>query len=281
MIELAVILLIAGLMEGSLGSLVGVGPGIFVVPFLVLVLAVDIRVAVATSLIAVIATSTAAMSAHLDTGLINTRLGMALEIPTTLGAVAGGLVASLLPPAVVAGAFGVVAAATAVLVGCNAEPATERPRSGHADSIHCWEENGRLAGAYFDTRTGSFGHYEVVRVAFGSGVSLVAGVTSGVLGVGGGLLKVPAMTLGMAIPIKVAAATSNFMIGVTALASIAVYFAKGDVDPFLAAPVALGVLTGTLYGSALGLRLSGAALHWILACALAFAAVEMLLKAAG
>jgi hypothetical protein len=280
-IELTLILLLAGLLEGSLGSLVGVGPGIFVVPFLVLVLGIDIGIAVATSLVAVIATSTAAMSVHLETGLINTRLGMALEIPTTIGGAAGGILAGLLPAAAVAGAFGVVAALTAVLVGRDPDPSPDGLEAGRKGSILGWEERGQLAGAYFDRVSESFRRYEVRRVGFGSSVSLVAGVMSGVLGIGGGFLKVPAMTIGMSIPIKVAAATSNFMIGVTALSSIAVYSARGDLDPFLAVPVALGVLAGTLYGSSVGARLSGAVLHWFLAGTLALAAAQMLMKAAG
>ncbi len=144
-----------------------------------------------------------------------------------------------------------------------------------------WEEPGRLAGAYYDEHRGALVPYQARRLGIGAAVSLLAGVISGLLGVGGGFVKVPAMTEGMKVPIKVAAATSNFMIGVTAIASLFVYFSRGYVHPFAAAPVAVGVVLGATGGAATSSKVSPRTLRWILVAVLIVVAVQMALKAAG
>lgn len=267
-----------GVAAGLLGALVGVGGGVLVVPGLVLLFGVDIRVAVATSLIAVVATSTAAGSVYVGSGTANMRLGMTLEVATTLGGITGGLLAAWIAPSVLGALFGVMMGITAVLMfrareSHAAATATEGPRAG-------WEDTAHLGGGFVDER-GAVVAYHAKRIPLGLALSLVAGVASGMLGVGGGIIKVPAMALGMRVPFKVAAATSNFMIGVTAASSLFVYFARGDVHPAIAAPTAVGVTVGALLGTALSHRIAPKALRRVLAVVLLFAGVQMFLRVFG
>jgi uncharacterized membrane protein YfcA len=275
------LMLLLGVGAGWLGALVGIGGGVVIVPALTLGLGVDIRHAVAASLVAVIATSTSAGSVYLGRGLTNMRLGMTLEVATSLGGMTGGLVAAVLPVDVIAGLFSVVMGVTAVLVIRGAgHPVARRVDPAGSDEGG-WEEPGALAGTFFDPTRGGLVHYRARRLWVGSGVSLVAGSVSGLLGVGGGFLKVPAMNLGMDVPVKVAAATSNFMIGVTAAASVFIYFQRGFVEPLVAVPVALGVVGGSLAAT----RLSGATpapvVKRILAVVLVAVAAQMGLRALG
>ncbi len=285
----AMLLVVVGVLAGWLGAVVGIGGGIVIVPILVLAFGFDIRVAVATSLVAVVATSTAAGSAYVGRGTANMRLGMTLEVATTIGGITGGLVAVLISPSLLAGLFAVLMIVTAVTVARGrSEHDLEQTAFDHADAATDstaepvgWEEPGTLAGAFYDEHQGALVRYRPCRLGIGAGVSLLAGVVSGLLGVGGGFLKVPAMTEGMKVPIKVAAATSNFMIGVTAIASLFVYFARGYVHPFAAAPVAVGVVVGASAGAATSSRVSPRTLRWILIGVLVLVAVQMALKAAG
>lgn len=274
------LLAVLGLGAGWLGALVGIGGGVVIVPALVLGFGADVKSAVATSLVAVIATSTAAGSVYLGRGLANMRLGMTLEVATTIGGITGGLVAATVPSDVLAGVFATIMAVTAVLMFRRGSAEEEVVAEADGDSSG-WEEPGALAGAYRDPIGGRLVAYRVHRVPLGSAVSLVAGAVSGMLGVGGGFLKVPAMNLGMGVPMKVATATSNFMIGVTAAASVFIYFNRGYIEPLVVVPVVLGVVLGSLAGT----RLSGAAppelLKRVLAVVLIGVAVEMGLRSAG
>ncbi len=273
-----VALAVLGLGSGWLGALVGIGGGVVIVPALVLGFGLDVKTAVTASLVSVIATSTAAGSVYVGRGLANMRLGMTLEVATTVGGLAGGLVATVVPSTILGGVFAGVMAVTAALMfreGPGSETVTdEAPETGSG-----WEEPGRLAGACLDV--GGLVPYEAHRLPFGAGVSLVAGSISGMLGVGGGFLKVPAMTLGMGVPMKVAAATSNFMIGVTAAASVFIYFRAGYLEPLVAAPVALGVTVGALAGTRAAHRATPRTLRRILAVVLIGVAVQMALDAGG
>ncbi len=275
------LMLLLGVGAGWLGALVGIGGGVVIVPALTLGLGVDIRHAVAASLVAVIATSTSAGGVYLGRGLTNMRLGMTLEVATSLGGMTGGLVAAVLPVDLIAGLFSVVMGVTAVLVLRGAARPPERRVDPAAADETGWEEPGALAGAFADPTRGGLVHYRARRLWLGSGVSLLAGSVSGLLGVGGGFLKVPAMNLGMDVPVKVAAATSNFMIGVTAAASVFIYFQRGFVEPLVAVPVALGVVAGSLAAT----RLSGATpapvVKRILAVVLVAVAAQMGLRALG
>lgn len=279
-------LILSGFFAGGLGALVGIGGGVVLVPLLVLGFGVDIRLAVATSLVCVIATSTAAGSVWVGKGLANMRLGMTLEVATTLGGISGGLLAAAIAPSLLSGLFALMMVITAALMLRSREPQSPLPKlaeqptfSGREPSGH--EEMGTLAGSYFDAHEGALRHYRVERITLGSGVSFVAGILSGMLGVGGGFIKVPAMSLGMRVPIKVAAATSNFMIGVTAVSSLFVYFERGFVHPFLATPVALGVIAGALSGTVLARRFSPRLLKQVLSVVLLAVALQMGLKAIG
>ncbi len=275
------LLALVGVFAGVLGALVGIGGGVILVPVLSLAFGIDVRIAVATSLVSVIATSTAAGGVYVGSGLTNMRLGMALEVTTTLGGITGGLVAVLIPVSALQVAFGLMLIVTSVLMIAGRDSAKKKAAGGGATTAHGYEERGALAGAYFDQREGQLVHYRAERLAIGSSIALLAGAVSGMLGVGGGFLKVPAMNLGMRVPIRVAAATSNFMIGVTAVASLVVYFARGYVHPTIAAPVVLGVIVGSLAGTRLAQRVHPKALRYVLAVVLVGVALQMLLKGSG
>ena len=276
-----------GAAAGTLGALVGIGGGVVLVPALVLLFGFDFRIAVAISLVAVIATSTAAGSVYVSAGQTNMRLGMTLEIATTMGGIAGGLLATVVPTTVLALLLAGMLALTAVLLlrqrdeqdGSGDDDGGEPDASG--GDAGGYEQPGRLAGGFVDERTDDLVEYEARRLWLGSGLSALAGTVSGLLGVGGGFLKVPAMHLGMRVPVKVAAATSNFMIGVTALSSFAVYLARGDVRPYPAALVAVGVTGGSLLGTRLQGRSSPKVLQYVLAGVLALVAVQLLVRALG
>jgi uncharacterized protein len=277
-----VLLLVLGVSAGCLGAIVGIGGGIVIVPILVLGFDIDIRIAVATSLVAVVATSTAAGSAYVGSGLSNMRLGMTLEIATTIGGITGGLIAVLISPSALSGIFAVMMVVTAVLTARRVEVEHPVEEVGEAsDGATGWEEPGTLRGAYYDAGSVALVRYRAERLGIGSSVSFLAGTVSGLLGVGGGFLKVPAMALGMRVPIKVAAATSNFMIGVTAIASLFVYFARGYVHPLTAAPVALGVVGGAMLGTVAASKVSPRVLQRILVAVLVVVAIQMALKAVG
>lgn len=326
-----------GLFAGWLGAVVGIGGGVVVVPTLVLAFGFDTKVAVAASLVAVVATSIAAGGTYVGKGQVNIRLALVLEIATTIGGLVGGLVAVVLASSVLDGLFAVVMLVTAALVfrgrrarspeasAPGAPHATEdggsatrvtasthvpaearagatrpqdlaaleaspQPEPGTTASIVAmadaeqrvgWEEQGHLAGGYHDQASGIVETYRAVRLWLGWLVSFLAGLLSGLLGVGGGFLKVPAMNLGMKVPIKVSAATSNLMIGVTATASLFVYFAHGYVLPFVATPIALGIAVGAYAGAHSAQRVSSRALAVILAAVLVVVAVQMGLRATG
>lgn len=295
-IAIAVALAVLGLGAGWLGAVVGIGGGVVIVPALVLGFGFNTKVAVASSLVAVVATSASAGSAYVGTGLTNMRLALVLEIATTVGGVAGGIVAVLIAGSFIDGLFAVVMLVTAGLVFRGRKesgyPSDEQGSSvpDHVTGANAmevlgeragWEDRGHLGGAFHDQRKGVVVVYRVVRLWIGWTVSFAAGALSGLLGVGGGFLKVPALHLGLKVPIKVAAATSNFMIGVTAVASLFVYFTRGYVMPFVAAPVALGIAAGAYAGARSAERVSGRALGRILAGVLVVVAVQMGLKAAG
>ena len=285
MLELGPVMLVllfaAGLGAGWLGAWIGIGGGIVLVPTFVLAFGFDPKIAVATSLLTVIATSTSAGSVYVGRGLSNTRLAIALEIATSAGGMLGGLLALLVPSHVLAGIFGFVMAGTSIaMISVSKERETgdfepsDQPTEGS-------EQKGTLAGTYYDEVRRGLVHYRPSRAYIGSAIALLAGAVSGMLGVGGGFLKVPAMNLGMNVPIKVAIATSNFMIGVTAAASVFVYFGHGLVHPLLVAPVALGVVVGAMLGTVHSGKAKHASLRRVIALVLLVVAIQMGLRAFG
>jgi uncharacterized membrane protein YfcA len=246
------------IVAGLIGALAGVGGGILVIPALTFGFGVDIRLAVGASIVSVIATSSGAAAAYVRDRMTDMRVGMFLELATTTGAVCGALLAALAAPALLYLLLGVVllfSAAMQVTRLGEETPPTDRP-SALASRL-------RLVSSYPDRKLGREVPYSARRVPLGFSLMWIAGVVSGLLGIGSGVLKVLAMDGAMRLPMKVSSATSNFMIGVTAAASAGIYLSRGDVDPRIAAPVALGVLAGALAGARLLQHISNRAIRLV------------------
>ena len=267
-------LVVAGIsfLAGFLGSLLGLGGGMIVIPALTLMLHVDIRLAIGASIISVIATSSGAAAAYVRDRLANLRVAMFLELGTTTGAIIGAYLAGIVHPRLLFILFGVILAYSAIAM-VRGKRTSDEPTEVGAFTRHL-----KLSGSYFDDAAGIEIAYEPVRARLGLLLMVIAGTVSGLLGIGSGALKVPAMDLAMELPIKVSAATSNFMIGVTAAASAGVYFARGQIDPFITAPVALGVLAGAMVGSYTMGRIGSRAVRIIFVIVLVLISVQMLLK---
>lgn len=274
-VELLVVGL-AGVVTGVIGAVLGTGGGVFLVPVLVVGLGVPVHYAVATSIVTVIATSSAAASANVERGTANMRLGMTLEVATAAGAIAGGLTAALLAPRVLETVFAVVLVPTAVFMWRRSEA---EPAEGGLDAVA--DGSGALGGSYPDATAGGTVTYRVRRLWAGLGVSFLAGNLSGLLGIGGGAFKVPALHLLCGVPVKAAAATSNFMIGVTAAASAFLYYGRGEVRAEMTAAAVLGVLVGSAAGSAVSHRIHGGLVRRLFAALLAIVAAQMLYRSWG
>lgn len=268
-----VLLTVAGFMGGTFGSMVGLGGGIFVVPVLVLFLGVPIHGAVAASLLAVVATSTAGSINYIRRGCANLRLGASVETALALGALTGGVVGALLNREALSAVFGGVMIVVSLYVWVRRNASAPRPLED--------EGLGRLGAAYYDPSLRCEVGYRVRRLPFGLLLGLVAGNVSGLLGVGGGFLTVPAMRLAMGVPIRASVATSTLMLGVTACSGALVYLARGMVDPVVTVPVVLGVVVGASLGSRLASRVRSSVLAAVMAAVLFAFAVQMLLAAGG
>jgi uncharacterized protein len=255
---------------GLLGALTGLGGGVVLVPLLTLVFHVDLRYAIGASLISVIATSSGAAAAYVREGISNVRIGMFLEVATTIGAVVGAFLAAYVPTRGLAVIFGVVLIYSAWLSwrGQHAD-AAERP-------VNPWSDRLRLSGSYPDQ--GVERHYTVDHITGGFVTMFGAGMLSGLLGIGSGAVKVLAMDRIMRIPFKVSTTTSNFMIGVTAAASAGIYLHRGYVDPGLAFPVMLGVLAGSLLGAKVLIRARVSMLRVVFVLVILALGVEMIVN---
>jgi uncharacterized membrane protein YfcA len=253
--EFTLIILIGSCFAGLLGSLTGLGGGFVIIPLLTIFLHVDIHYAIGASLVSVIATSSGSAAAYVKEGITNMRLGMFLEIATTLGAVSGALVAVYVPTHLLAILLGVILITSALL--------TLRKKAAQiVEQKNKWAEKLRLNGSY----PGENGvvHYSVSRIGGGFVMMLFAGLLSGLLGIGSGALKVLAMDNIMRIPFKVSTTTSNFMIGVTAAASAVVYLQRGYIEPSVSMPVVIGVLIGALVGSKILVKTKSSGwLRWV------------------
>jgi uncharacterized membrane protein YfcA len=261
------ILLAGAYLAGLVGSLTGLGGGVVVIPLLTLVFHVDIRYAIGAALLASIANSSGAASAYVKEGITNIRLGMFLEIATTIGAVAGAVIAVYTPTNTIAILFGVILLFSAAMT--IRKKNQEALARGSALSLKL-----KLNSSY-PTKDGKV-DYQLKNVGAGFSIMTLAGIMSGLLGIGSGALKVLAMDSTMHIPFKVSTTTSNFMIGVTAAASAVVYLQRGYMDPGIAFPVVLGVLGGAFTGSKLLNRLDPKVLKYIFCVAISFVAVEMI-----
>jgi uncharacterized membrane protein YfcA len=275
-----VLLLLAGggFGAGVFGSLLGLGGGILIVPLLTFGFGLDFRAAVGVSLVCVIVTSSAAAGVYLERHLANLRLGMLLEVFTASGALIGGLIAFLLPDRVLAGLFALLLVYTAVTMlrrratsTGDASPSIENPDDAAGAAQAPGPFRAALAGP----------GYRPVRLGAGIGGSVFAGLVSALLGVGGGIVKVPLMHLVMRVPLKVATATSNLMIGVTASASAIVYLLRDGINPLVAGPTAVGVFAGAMVGSRVAQRIDVRLLRLLFVAVLALTAVQMTLRAIG
>ncbi len=269
-----VALLLVSVAAGLLGALGGVGGGLIVVPVLTIIFGVDIHLAAGASIVAVIATSSGAGVAFVRDGLANIRIAMFLGWATAIGAIVGALAASELPASVL---LLVLAAVLLVSVAMQLLRLSEEPGSEPLPA----HDRFRLSGSYYSIRLRSEVPYASRRVPLGLALMAVAGVVSGLLGIGSGAVKVLAMDGAMRLPMKVSSATSNLMIGVTAAASVGIYLARGYVDARLAAPVALGILIGALVGARMLGRLTNRNVRVIFIPVLLAIAVETLLRGLG
>lgn len=264
------------LLAGVIGALAGVGGGILIIPALTVVFGVDIHLAIGASIVSVIATSSGAAAAYVRDRLTNLRIGMFLELATTTGAVAGALLAAIVSPSLLYVTLGIVLLFSAAmqLSRLGEELAEAEPAAGLALRLS-------LAESYPDARLGGEVAYAPKRIPLGFALMALAGLVSGLLGIGSGALKVLAMDGAMRLPMKVSSATSNFMIGVTAAASAGIYLGRGDVDVSIASPVALGVLAGALLGARLLGRLSNRHVRRIFVPVLAVIGLETILRGLG
>jgi len=267
------ILFAGALFAGFIGSLTGLGGGVIIVPLLTIGFGVDIRYAIGTSLISVIATSSGAASAYVREGILNIRVGMFLEIATTLGAIAGAAIAFFAPTHAIAVIFGFVLLYSAVVsfIKRKGNPESETlPEKKPGRMIRLLKANGT-----YPTANG-LKNYTLQHLGGGFIVMSVAGILSGLLGIGSGALKVIAMDSIMKIPFKVSTSTSNFMIGVTAAASAGIYLNRGYIDPVLSMPVMVGVLIGSLVGAKFLLRSRTKSIRLVFAIVITLLAFEMI-----
>ena len=260
-------------LAGFLGALTGLGGGVVVTPALTLLLGIDLRYAIGASLVSVIATSSGAAAAFVREGYSNIRIGMFLEVATTLGALVGAYLSARIPTSALSIVFGLV------LLHAAWQSLRERANRAVSAPADPLETQLKLQGTY-PSENGP-AEYRASHVKAGFSLMFGAGTISGLLGIGSGALKVIAMDQVMGIPFKVSTTTSNFMIGVTAAASAGIYFSRGDIPPLLAAPVALGILIGALAGARLLMHLSNRTLRLIFLPVIAVSALEMVLHGLG
>lgn len=270
------LIIFASVFAGIIGSMAGLGGGVLIVPFLTLYFHVPISLAIGASIISVIATSSGSASAYVKDKISNIRVGTFLVLFTTAGAIAGAFLEHIAPKNIIYLTFGTVLLISVIpllrKIGMVNQEGVKN------DSI---AEKLSLNSHYPNVQLGREVDYNVTGVKSGSAMMLVAGILSGLLGIGSGVFKVIAMDTFMKLPIKVSTTTSNFMIGMTAAASAGIYFFNGDVNPFIAGPVALGVLAGAIVGSRILVRTRGSTIRILFAVIIVVVAVEMLLNGVG
>ena len=271
--SLILIVMAAGAIAGGLGALLGLGGGVFLMPFLTIVLGIPFKSAIGISLVSVIATSSIVSARSAGRQLINLRLGMVLQVATAAGGLAGGLTMQALSNRTLERLFGVVTGAIAVVVLRR----LDRRNVILDDTV----DPGRLGGRFYEEESGGEVRYRVRRLPLALAVSFVAGNVSTLLGLGGGVLKVPALNAWCGVPIRAAAATSSFVIGVTAVAAVPIAYARGDIAPHFAAAAVLGVLAGTHVGFWIGLRAGTRGLKLLMAAVLLAVSAFMLVVGRG
>lgn len=264
-------ILLISILAGIVGSVLGLGGGIIVTPALTLLFGVSIEHAIGASIISVIATSSGSAIAYIRDRITNLRVGMFLEIATTVGAITGAFIGGLIAPNLLYIIFGLLLVYSAVNM-------IKRKKGGHQEQIamHPAAAKLKLGGSYYDKAAQEQISYNVGNVYGGFGVMYGAGVVSGLLGIGSGSFKVMAMDVFMKLPLKVSTATSNFMMGVTAAASAGVYLLRGDIDPHIAGPVALGVLAGATIGAQVMQRMKSKTIRMLFIPVLLYVAFQMI-----
>jgi uncharacterized membrane protein YfcA len=289
------VLLAGGAAAGVFGSLLGLGGGVLIVPLLSLALGLPLREAVAISLVAVIVTSSASAAVYLQRHVANLRLGMTLELFSAAGALVGALVAFLIDERLLAALFAALLVWVAVSMArrrdaSRASAASSDAPEGPGDGTVAEPPADVSAGAglvpdaapalapSFAAAISGPG-YLVHRVPAGMAGSVVAGLNSALLGVGGGIVKVPVMHLVMGVPLRTSTATSNLMMGITATASAVIYLLRDEIDPFVAGPIALGVFAGATIGSRAAHRVDVRVLRWLFVIVLLYSAFQMARKA--
>jgi uncharacterized membrane protein YfcA len=280
------LMFVGGIAAGAFGSLLGLGGGLLIVPLLTFGFGLPLREAVGVSLVCVIVTSSAAAGVYLERRQANLRLGMTLELFTAIGAIAGGLVAFLIDERVLAGLFAALLVYVAATMLRGKSPTVrsatvEEAAPSIADAAASEPEPAWETASGFPSDSEGGGEALVRRYPAGVLGSIGAGVVSALLGIGGGIVKVPVMHLVMGVPLRVATATSNLMIGITASASAMVYLLRGAIDVNAAGPTALGVFVGATIGSRLGGRVNLGLLRLLFVGVLLFTAFEMARRAAG
>jgi uncharacterized membrane protein YfcA len=264
-----ILLAIISVLAGLLGSLTGLGGGVVLIPMLTLLFKVDIHYAIGTSLISVIATSSGAAAAYVKEGISNIRLGIFLELATTFGAITGAFFATFISPSFIAVLFGFILIFSSIVSLLKHEDHLVMENDGYLARLL------KLGGSY-PTANGTQKIYTVRNVVGGFFMMNVAGIVSGLLGIGSGALKVIAMDRIMKVPFKVSTTTSNFMIGVTAAASAGIYLRRGYIDPGLSMPVVVGVLIGAYAGTKILFAAKTKALKILFAIVIFILAVEMI-----
>jgi uncharacterized protein len=269
-------LLVVSVGASALGGMLGMASGIFIVPILTLFGGVDLRTAIGASIVSVIACSCGSAASFLEGGLTNVRLAIVLETATTLGALTGVLFVGLVPVPLLYGLFAVVLLVSAhQMLARRSDPAG----TGMADPPGNWSDRLRLHASYPDHLLGRRVTYKVRQLPQGMLLMYGAGMISALLGIGSGVLKIPAMDTALRLPIKVSSATSNFMIGVTAAASAGAYFIRGAIVPSIAGPVALGSVLGSVVGARILMRVSNEKVRVLFVVVLIVLAAQMLLSA--
>jgi uncharacterized membrane protein YfcA len=262
------------------GALLGLGGGIFLVPALTLGLGMPFGLAAGTSLVGVAATSAGGAGPYVRAGITNIRLAVLLATATVAAAVGASYVAQLVDTRILRALFAALLVYTAVSMLRDARPTTRPTDPGTAELPPPPTEEWTMDGSYRDTK-GRRMVYRVGRIPLGLVASLLGGTISGLLGVGGGLVQVPVMHLLMGVPLRVATGTSSFLIGITATASALIYYARGNINPLAAAPVALAVFAGARVGAYLGQRMQTRTIKRVFAVIALFVAVQMLLQIGG
>ncbi|MDR0268247.1 MAG: sulfite exporter TauE/SafE family protein [Paenibacillus sp.] len=276
MIMFSLQVLLIAILAGIVGSVLGLGGGIIVTPALTLLFGVSIEHAIGASIISVIATSSGSAIAYIRDRITNLRVGMFLEIATTIGAITGAFIGGLIAPNLLYIIFGLLLIYSAINM-------IKKKKGDQQEMVemHPAAAKLKLGGSYYDKAVQQQITYNVGNVYGGFGVMYGAGIVSGLLGIGSGSFKVMAMDVFMKLPLKVSTATSNFMMGVTAAASAGVYLLRGAIDPHIAGPVALGVLAGATIGAQIMQRMKSKTIRMLFIPVLLYVALQMIYQGMG